>query len=448
MIWLNPVAWFAILAVVAPILIHLLVHRRAERFPFPTLRFIQPTRLAAIRRRVLDDVALLGVRVAILALAAAALAGPLVVTPARRAAWNARLVRATASTSSQPATVGEPAFLAERFEAKSLRDAIHAALVWLDRAPPARRELVITGSLPLGSVVEADVAAVAADIGIRFERDGTLPQERVTAASPVMVAVDSSPESGHRSRAEVRTRTLTLSRAQTSVHDDRSGTPATWPVEVVARDDAQAVVDAAISAVLQQRVRAPMPDRKARLVIADRGFNGAAGLNDTGPIRSAWMADAIAQIASDDDVQAEASRASTGLDDKRFDAGPWQPLIIARDGRPVVSAAASTTILTIASAFAADSLATPVLLRAIANSLAPTADEPSAAEVLPIPDDQLRVWTRTPTAVSAPRVETVERDDRRWLWAGVLMLLALEWWMRRSRGSRVETRETETARVA
>ena len=94
MIWLNPAAWFALAAVAAPILIHILIQRRAERLPFPTLRFLQPTRLAAIRRHLLEDLPLLAVRAAILAAAVAALAGPLLVTAARRAAWDRRVVRA------------------------------------------------------------------------------------------------------------------------------------------------------------------------------------------------------------------------------------------------------------------------------------------------------------------------------------------------------------------
>jgi hypothetical protein len=93
--WLNPSALFALVAAVAPILIHLLVQRRAERFAFPTLRSLQPTRLAAIRRHVLEDLPLLAVRGALLAAAVAALAGPLFVTNARRQAWDRRVVRAT-----------------------------------------------------------------------------------------------------------------------------------------------------------------------------------------------------------------------------------------------------------------------------------------------------------------------------------------------------------------
>src|ERR1700704_209255 len=94
MFWLNPSALFALAAVAAPILIHILVQRRAERFSFPTLRFLQPTRLAAIRRHLLEDATMLAVRAAILAAAVAALAGPLIVTAARRQVWERRIVRA------------------------------------------------------------------------------------------------------------------------------------------------------------------------------------------------------------------------------------------------------------------------------------------------------------------------------------------------------------------
>ena len=95
MLWVNPAALFALAAVAAPLLIHLLIQRRAERVPFPTLRFLQPTRLSAIRRQLLDDLPLLAVRVALIAAAVAALAGPLLVTASRKQAWDRRVVRAT-----------------------------------------------------------------------------------------------------------------------------------------------------------------------------------------------------------------------------------------------------------------------------------------------------------------------------------------------------------------
>src|SRR5215212_2171055 len=93
-LWQNPAVLFALAVIAAPVLIHILVQRRAERFSFPTLRFLQPTRLAAIRRHVLEDAALLAVRAAILAAAVAAFAAPLIVTTARRQFWDRRIVRA------------------------------------------------------------------------------------------------------------------------------------------------------------------------------------------------------------------------------------------------------------------------------------------------------------------------------------------------------------------
>jgi hypothetical protein len=152
MLWLNPLALFALAAIAAPILIHILVRRTAERFPFPTLRFLQPTRLAAIRRHLLEDWRLLAVRAALLAAAAAALAGPLIVTNGRRQAWDRRVATAVVADAAATATAvrtgagpagSAPEPLQQTFRATSLGDGIRRAVLWLDSAPPARREIVI-----------------------------------------------------------------------------------------------------------------------------------------------------------------------------------------------------------------------------------------------------------------------------------------------------------------
>ena len=119
MTFLYPPAFIALAFVLAPVLIHLLVHRRAQRLVFPTLRFIAPSRLASMRRRMLDDVPLLAVRIAILVAAVTALAAPFVMTAARQREWNARVVAETVQGD--------------------LRDGLRRAAAALEKAPPARR---------------------------------------------------------------------------------------------------------------------------------------------------------------------------------------------------------------------------------------------------------------------------------------------------------------------
>ncbi len=129
-------------------------------------------------------------------------------------------------------------------------------------------------------------------------------------------------------------------------------------------------------------------------------------------------------------------------------AAPWQTLAFAADGRPLAVAAASANRLLVASAAPASDLATPVLLRSIANAIASVPDL-RADEVVAIADPVLRQWSRPPAPMTAPRIDTVDRDDRRWLWGAVLGLLALETWMRRSRtADAVHQHRQEDARVA
>ena len=92
--WLNPSAGWALALLAIPIAIHLLRAHRAERRPFPTLRFVPASRTAAVRMRLPSDLGLLALRVAIVAAAIGAAAQPLVLTTRRLDAWNTRTARA------------------------------------------------------------------------------------------------------------------------------------------------------------------------------------------------------------------------------------------------------------------------------------------------------------------------------------------------------------------
>jgi len=373
-IWLNPAALIALALVSAPILIHILVQRRAERFAFPTLRFLRPTRLAAIRRHVLEDVLLLVVRAAILAAAVAALAGPLMVTPARRQMWQQRIVRATVVDTSVPdgtrtfalngarafpAFAGETAgpaaarlaeapearrrqasdqpFRSQTFATPSLADGTRRAVAWLETAPPARRELAIVSPFAIGSLTPADLAGVPADVGVRLERSGSLPPTGTIPFGRVLTI------NGPLDRE------VTLAGPATAVRDVSPSAaapePSPWPIEVLASPAAQSTADAAVAAVLAQRVWAPAPDRRAQLVLLDAGgfpMNPdvapavMSAVSTAGPVRVAWMAEAIARIMRDADLQAAARRVASGVSDARFTATPWQLVADASNGEPLV----------------------------------------------------------------------------------------------------------------
>ena len=477
MLWLNPFALLALASVALPILIHLMIQRRAERFPFPTLRFLQPTRLAAIRRHLIEDLPLLAVRMAVLAAAVAAVAGPLLVTPARRQAWDRRMVRAVVTddvarhvegrdreggpAASAPEAPGrasskldgsveerrrESPALQRTFSGVAIPDGIRRAIVWLGTAPPARREIVIASPFPIGSITPADVAAIPADIGVRFERTGTLPRTRIVPGGRVL-----TPDGA-------RAREVTFDGDRTSVRDTLTAEPLAWPIDVVAATADQPAIDAAIAAVLSQRVWAGPPDRRARFVLlpqatpeADlkvRTTSEVVQAFRPAVIQQPWMADAVSRIAADRDLRDAASRVAAGLSDAAFAVAPWQILTSAADGRPLAVAAGSPDRLVVASAARASDVATPLLLRAIANGIAVPPDL-QPAEVVPIADALLQRWSRAAAPLSSPRIQSVDEDDRRWLWLAALLLMALEVWMRRARtAEHVSQGRHEDPRVA
>ena len=222
---------------------------------------------------------------------------------------------------------------------------------------------------------------------------------------------------------------VTLKGIHTSVQETGAAGSDPFPVDVVCSTDARPIVDAAIAAVRAQRVWAPAANRRGRLVLLDSSIDPAA-VTDGGPVLESWVADAVASIARDRDLQAAGAQTPTGLSDPRFSAPPWHPLLLAPDGRPLAVAAAST--------------ATPrrrqwcdaVQSR---HAAAAACDGQRAGRARPICGRRkccpFRKRSCGPGAdrqclSRRRRVDRVERDDRRGLWILVLVLLALETWVR------------------
>jgi hypothetical protein len=135
---LNPAALAGLAAIAAPIVIHLLRQHRASRVLFPSLRFIHPSRTAAIRLRRLADPWLLLLRVAAMGFAACALAQPVWLTESRLSGWNARVARAiVVDTSDSMSLYGARTAAREAADAES-RAAITARR-FTRRTAPWRR---------------------------------------------------------------------------------------------------------------------------------------------------------------------------------------------------------------------------------------------------------------------------------------------------------------------
>jgi hypothetical protein len=222
---------------------------------------------------------------------------------------------------------------------------------------------------------------------------------------------------------------VALDGERTRVADTASG-DVPLPIEIAAPPSSIRELDAALAAVLSQRVFAPAPDHTARVVVpGSSALDEAARSSEA--IHSPWIADAAAAIARDVESTDTWRGDASGLRDDRFTRTPWLTLARAADGRPIVAAAEQRGSLVVISGVPASTVGTPLLLRAVLNALSIPGD--AHAEILPIPDAQLQAWRRPAGVVPASDLRRGGEDDRRWLWAAVLALVAIESWMRRSR---------------
>jgi hypothetical protein len=192
--WLAPAALAGLLAVAGPIAVHLLRRQRARRFVIPSVRFIPEADRSAVRWRHPSDALLLLLRVAIVACAAVALARPLLLHSGRTAAWAERTARVVIVDASDSARgmIGDDAIAAEmsagdpalRIDASDPGGALKRAAAWLERSPPARREIVVLSDFQAGAVTEEGITGLPPDIGVRLVPfGGRAPQREVTGAA-------------------------------------------------------------------------------------------------------------------------------------------------------------------------------------------------------------------------------------------------------------------------
>jgi hypothetical protein len=263
MTWLTPVALAGFALVALPIAIHLLVRQQTRSLPFPSLRFLRETALAAFRRRAIQDAALLACRVAMVAAAVTALAGPVLHTASRTAGYANRVSRATVAVDSN-ATLERSAdvFRAATFDRTAIADAIGDALRWLEAQPPSAREMVFAGSFRRGSIDASDLAVVPPEIGIRFVADtaSAAPNEFTTSLLT------------RRNGTLVRVDQLVRLTTDATLVDDGAAVPVPEDrLRVIAAPADQALAEAALRAAVDEGVPWTTADRRLLLV-----WDGAA----------------------------------------------------------------------------------------------------------------------------------------------------------------------------
>ncbi len=442
MTWLNPWAWTGLIAVALPILIHLLGRGPARIQRFPTLRFLNASRLLPTRRTRLHDLALLAVRAGILAAAAAALAQPLLLTANRRHALGDPLARAIivdTSASMQRATPhGERAVVAARRVAAQLADSAQSSVVLESGAPahaiagaaawlltqPSRGEVAVVSDFQIGAIDAQDLSDVAPRFGIRLVRVDAVHDSIVETRTRVgtMDIVARATPLGNRTDVEW------------TAHPTAAGTPETSAVLLVGdreKSRLQAAVLAAATIGVADRGNARDTTRAIAIVYPE--FSGRAAMLRGATIPALpWMTTIAARLIEDSML---VNAASNAVLTRGADSTSGIVIARTRNGNRAVSAVQHADqgriSLVLVSYADAGSLTSAALIAAVARAQAPSTE---AAELEPstLTSATLASLQRAPVAIAASQANAPDGpSDARWLWVVALLLLAAESWMRR-----------------
>lgn len=435
MTWLNPAAWLGLLAIVVPVLVHLLGRAHPARMEFPAIRFIGPTRQAPVRRARPSDLLLLAIRAAVIATAVTALARPH--RPAASGTGQARVARAilvdTSASMTRSVTAGEPAVLAARREAARLAGEADAAIVvetgapgdlvagavsWLSRHA-GRRELVVVSDFQAGTIDSAALAVVGEGVGVGLHRVPQVPEP---------APVSGEAWSGGRSlRIDAR-----LQGSAVTARWSPAGTDRVEPFPVVLRAPPgdRPSADAARDAARRTARFVPAAGDRPVFVVAREDPGRAAVLAAATLPSRPWQGRFLVDLIDD----AVLRDVAAGAEPDSVPPGPAPLVTVARSGSgdPVILAGASVVdgkdVLLLFPLADAGSVTMAALLAAAGRAAGAS---PAFAEAVPafLPDEVLRRWERAPaTAAGPPRGDD---NPARWLWLAALGLLGVEALVRR-----------------
>ncbi len=455
--WLNPAALAGLALLAGPVLVHLLLRHRAERVPFPSLRFVRPSRTAAVRLRLPSDLALLLLRMAIVAVAIAAAAQPLLLVPSRLRAWNARMarvivvdvsdsstrlndrslragVRNSETAASEAGDVvraeSQGTVFAARIDAPELGRGVLRAIQALAAAPPARREIVVVSGFERGALSRAELDAVPPAIGIRLVQVGAATQERsVRGLELFHPGAHSTPAGSGSGAASSKAQEILLSGNTTAV----SLVPGSGPREglwLISAEADSVAVRALERAVAAAGAPALSPDRPLSI-----GFIGDPWGDAARPISAIWMLETILRMRNDPGLVAACGDSASGTARPELAGrGPrtsdragtaWHVLCRDPESRPIVRAAAAGSHLVFDVEAPPSALLSAAVVRAALVARQGSVARPEA-EIQRMTASELDGWSRQAAPVAADTWRSGGQSDSRWCWALALALLAVE----------------------
>ena len=346
------------------------------------------------KRSRIQDPLLLAVRVAIVALAALALAQPLLLTGGRRRSLDRGLARAVivdTSASVRRGPLDSAHAIASRLvagaqtsivvESNDPSAAVRGATAWVAKQE-RRGEIAIVSDFQRGQLDRADLGPIPTPIGIVLRRVAT-PASSDSSATQLI--------------ANGRTTVATAAVSNTGVDvawKSGSAVPAHLPVDLFAGRDEASALTALQSAVATVAVPLPIDTTRAIAVVFARYPGRDTIMRTLEPARASW------QLALLDDARREA-------------------LSVAASGEALVAGTRRFVLITTVEPTSLDA-ARLVSLARRATSAAPPASE---LEPGVVSDSELRTWERAPTEVASTQHRPTDDNgpsDARWLWTIVL----------------------------
>ena len=440
MIWQTPWAWLGLASLLLPLLVHLFSRRHTRVLPFPSLRFLEPSRLLPTRQTRLSDVPLLLLRLLLLAVATAALAQPLWSPNARdtgvgvarvlivdtAVVMDAAAHRALRQDLDQRA---EGAQSVLRIPTANPSHALDGAAAWLS-AQRGMHEVVVVSDFRATALDSLDLAALPRDIRLQLVRVG-----QRSASAP---AADTAPGLTAPADGVYWSADLPTDMREAVIRAVRAR-----GARVLRSEPVPTSIGAAARVVL---VASPASDRL-------REWTRTAHA-----LRTPWMGRTLLALAGDSMVIT--AGAALRVPDTVI-AAPFVTIVRDAQQAPLVmaaaisdTAAAGAERLMILSRAPATSLASAALLLSASHALAAPQSADANAGMTELdsiasqtPNDaRLAAWTRAPAAATIPAAATASAEavrgasDGRWLWVVVLALLGIEAWLRRRIERRTESR--------